>query len=141
MKIGKFIQLGYHENVKMGYGSVDCKNLKTVYLKLNSWVTPMNEIDYDSVISKVRKSIINKIYLLQNGAFKRECIVDIDIKTKGVKLNKKSYMDIEITLYTTGFFEIKNKSFSIMVQNILKSIIDKDLNNEQIFNFSKSKND
>lgn len=141
MKIGKFIQLGYHENVKMGYGSVDCKNLKTVYLKLNSWVTPMNEIDYDSVISKARKSIINKIYLLQNGVFKRECIVDIDIKTKGVKLNKKSYMDIEITLYTTGFFEIKNKSFSIMVQNILKSIIDKDLNNEQIFNFSKSKND
>lgn len=141
MKIGKFIQLGYHKNVKMGYGSVDCKNLKTVYLKLNSWVTPMSEIDYDGVISKARKSIINKIYLLQNNTFKRECIVDIDIKTKGVKLNKKSYMDIEITLYTTGFFEIKNKSFSIMVQNILKSIIDKDLNNEQIFNFSKSKND
>lgn len=141
MKIGKFIQLGYHKNVKMGYGSVDCKNLKTVYLKLNSWVTPMSEIDYDGVISKARKSIINKIYLLQNNTFKRECIVDIDIKTKGVKLNKKSYMDIEITLYTTGFFEIKNKSFSIMVQNILKSIIDNDLNNVQIFNFSKSKND
>lgn len=141
MKIGKFIQLGYHKNVKMGYGSVDCKNLKTVYLKLNSWVTPMSEIDYDGVISKARKSIINKIYLLQNNTFKRECIVDIDIKTKGVKLNKKSYMDIEITLYTTGFFEIKNKSFSIMVQNILKGIIDNDLNNVQIFNFSKSKND
>ena len=139
MKVGKFIRLGYHENVRMGYGSVDCRNLKTVYLKLNSWVTPTDEIDCDNVISKTRKSIINKIYLLQNAAFKKECIVDFDVKTKGIKLNKRSYMDIEITLYTTGFFEIKNKTFSLMIQNILKNIIDENLNNKKIFNFSRTK--
>jgi hypothetical protein len=34
MKIGKYIPLGEYNNVKIGYGTVDFKNLKTVYLKL-----------------------------------------------------------------------------------------------------------
>ena len=45
MKIGKFIPLGDHKDVKVGYGTVDFKNLKTIYLKLNSWVQPKNDED------------------------------------------------------------------------------------------------
>ncbi len=33
MKTGKFIPLGTYDDVKIGYGTVDFKNLKTIYLK------------------------------------------------------------------------------------------------------------
>lgn len=140
MKIGKFIQLGYYDNIKIGYGSVDCKNLKTIYIKLNSWIEPTDEVDYDSIISKSRKSILKKIYSLNNELFKKECIVDLDIKTKSAKLGKRSFMDLEITLFTTGFFEIKNKKIGSMILSITKNIIDDNLNDKKIFNFNKMKN-
>lgn len=139
MKIGKFIQLGYHENIKIGYGSVDCVNLKTVYLKLNSWVEPIDEIDFNSAISKTKRSIVNYFYALQNNTIRKECIVDIDIKTKGVKIDKRSFMDIEITLYTIGQHKIKNKIYSSMIQDMLKNIIDNILYQQQIFNYYKTK--
>lgn len=140
MKIGKFIQLGYYGNIKIGYGSVDCKNLKTIYIKISSWVEPTAEVNYDAIISKSRKSILRKIYSLNNDLFKKESIVDLDIKTKGVKLDKRSFMDLEITLFTTGFFEIKNKKISSMILSIAKNIIDDNLNDKKIFNFNKMKN-
>ena len=51
MKTGKYIPLGTYNNVKYGYGTVDFKNLKTIYIKLNSWLQPENETDdYDYLI-------------------------------------------------------------------------------------------
>ena len=53
MKVGKYIPLGEYNNVKIGYGTVDFKNLKTIYLKFNSWVEPSNnDADFDDLISK-----------------------------------------------------------------------------------------
>mgnify|MGYP000903159314 CR=1 FL=1 len=58
MKTGKYISLGEYKEVKIGYGTVDFKNLKTIYLKLNSWVEPNNDTDdFDSLISKTRRNI------------------------------------------------------------------------------------
>ena len=62
MKIGKYIPLGEYNDVKIGYGTVDYKNLKTIYLKLNSWVQPENETDdFDSSIFKTRRKIKDSI--------------------------------------------------------------------------------
>ena len=58
MKTGKFIALGYINDVKVGYGTVDHKKLKTVYVKLNSWLEPDNEDEeFDSIISKTKRKI------------------------------------------------------------------------------------
>ena len=32
-----------------------------------------------------------------NNLFKKESIVDLDIRTKGIKLDKKSFMNLEVT--------------------------------------------
>jgi len=50
MKLGRYIPLGDHKNVKIGYGTINHKNLKTIYLSLNSWLEP-KEIceDYDAI--------------------------------------------------------------------------------------------
>ncbi len=94
MKTGKFIPLGHYGNVKIGYGTVDYKNLKTIYIKLNSWLLPETDTkDFDVIISKSRREIKNYIYCLDNDLFRKENIVDLDIRTKGIKLEKKSFMN------------------------------------------------
>ena len=140
MKNGKYISLGDYKNVKIGYGTVDFKNLKTIYLKLNSWVQPTNEIDdFDTSISKTRRIIKEIIYNLQNENFKPQCIVDLDIKTKGIKMEKRSFMNLEVTLYVDKSFDVKSKSTKTMVKDIIENVIDNGLTDKNLFNFNKNK--
>ena len=140
MKTGKFITLGYHGNVKVGYGTVDHKNLKTIYIKLNSWVEPESETDeFDELLSKTKRKIKLRIYELRSEYFKRESIVDLDVRTKGIKIGKKSFLNLEITLFTQKCFDIKTKDLKSLIKNLIKDIIDSDLSNKNLFNFSKNK--
>ena len=140
MKTGKFIALGFHGNVKIGYGTVDHKKLKTIYIKLNSWVEPENENDeFDELLSKTKRKIKSRIYELKSDYFKKESIVDLDVRTKGIKLGKKSFLNIDITLFTKKYFDVRSKELKCIIKNLLKDIIDSDLDNKILFNFSKNK--
>jgi hypothetical protein len=140
MKIGKYIPLGTYNNVKIGYGTVDFKNLKTIYLKLNSWIQPQNETDdFDFTINKSRRKLKQIVSGLKNPLFKEQSIVDLDIRTKGIQLEKRSFMNLEITLYVNKQFDIKTKDIKNSIKNILESIIDEGLNDKKLFNFNKSK--
>jgi hypothetical protein len=140
MKIGKYIPLGTYNNVKIGYGTVDFKNLKTIYLKLNSWIQPQNETDdFDFTINKSRRKLKQIVSGLKDPLFKEQSIVDLDIRTKGIQLEKRSFMNLEITLYVNKQFDIKTKDIKNSIKNILESIIDEGLNDKKLFNFNKSK--
>lgn len=140
MKTGKFITLGYYDNVKIGYGTVDYKNLKTIYIKLNSWIEPEDMDDeFNELLSKTKRKIKLRIYDLKSDLFKKESIVDLDVRTKGIKLGKKSFINLEITLFTQKHFDIRTKDLKNIIKKLLKDIIDLDLNNKNLFNFSKNK--
>lgn len=140
MKTGKYISLGEYKDVKIGYGTVDSKNLKTIYLKFNSWVQPKNELyDYDYLINKTRRTIKEIVYNLKNENFKPQCIVDLDIKTKGIKVEKRSFMNLEVTLYVEKFFDVKQKNTKIAVKSIIERIIQEGLSDKNLFNFNKNK--
>ena len=140
MKTGKYIPLGIYKDVKYGYGTVDFKNLKTIYLKLNSWLQPENETDdFDNLISKSRRGVKEIIYNLKNENFKQQCIVDLDIRTKGIKLEKRSFMNLEITLYVEKQFDVRSKEIKTSITNIIETVIDNGLSNKKLYNFHKSK--
>jgi hypothetical protein len=140
MKTGKYIPLGTYDEVKIGYGTVDFKNLKTIYLKFNSWLQPENETDdFDVTIHKSRRKVKEIIYNLKNSLFKQQCIVDLDIRTKGIKMEKRSFMNLEITLYVDRQFDVKSKEIKNNVKDVLINVIDKGLNDKKLFNFYKSK--
>jgi hypothetical protein len=140
MKTGKYIPLGTYDEVKIGYGTVDFKNLKTIYLKFNSWLQPENETDdFDVTIHKSRRKVKEIIYNLKNPLFKQQCIVDLDIRTKGIKMEKRSFMNLEITLYVDRQFDVKSKEIKNNVKDVLINVIDKGLNDKKLFNFYKSK--
>jgi hypothetical protein len=140
MKTGKYIPLGTYNDVKIGYGTVDFKNLKTIYLKLNSWVQAENETDdFDHMIHKSRRKVKEIIYNLKNPYFKQQSIVDLDIRTKGIKLEKRSFMNLEITLYVDKQFDVKSKEIKNNVKDILSIVIEDGLSDKNLFNFYKSK--
>jgi hypothetical protein len=140
MKIGKYIPLGTYNDVKIGYGTVDFKNLKTIYLKLNSWVQPDNETDdFDFLINKTRRKIKEIVYNLKNSHFREQCIVDLDIRTKGIQLEKRSFMNLEITLYVNKHFDVKSKEIKNTIKNIMENTIEKGLEDKKLFNFYKTK--
>ena len=140
MKTGKYIPLGIYNNVKYGYGTVDFKNLKTIYLKLNSWLQPENETDdFDYLISKSRRKIKEIIYNLQSPYFKQQSIVDLDIRTKGIKMEKRSFMNLEVTLYVEKQFDVRSKEIKNTISNLTESLIDNGLLDKKLFNFNKSK--
>jgi hypothetical protein len=140
MKTGKYIPLGTYNNVKYGYGTVDFKNLKTIYIKLNSWLQPENETDdYDYLISKSRRKIKELIYNLNNSSFKQQSIVDLDIRTKGIKIEKRSFMNLEITLYVEKQFDIRSKEIKTFITDLTESVVEDGLIDKKLFNFYKSK--
>jgi hypothetical protein len=141
MKKGKFISIGVYNNVKIGYGTVDYKNLKTIYVQLNSWTQPsVDEHDFNKLISKTRRQIKEIIYNLNTEYFKRESIVDLDIKTSGIKTNKRSFMDLEITLYVEKHFDVRSKDIKSIISNLSENIVDTTLVDETLFNFFEKKN-
>jgi hypothetical protein len=140
MKTGKYIPLGTYNDVKIGYGTLDFKNLKTIYLKLNSWVQAENETDdFDYMIHKSRRKVKEIIYNLKNPYFKQQSIVDLDIRTKGIKLEKRSFMNLEITLYVDKQFDVKSKEIKNNIKDILSIVIEDGLSDKNLFNFYKSK--
>jgi hypothetical protein len=141
MKKGKFISIGVHNNVKIGYGTVDYKDLKTIYIQLNSWTRPDTEdCDFDRLIAKTRRQIKENIYNLKCEYFKPQSIVDLDIKTSGIKTNKRSFMDLEITLYVEKYFDVRSKEIKQIVTDLSETLIDTVLTDETLFNFNETKN-
>lgn len=140
MKTGKYIPLGTYNEIKIGYGTVDYKNLKTIYLKLTSWVQPdTNNTDYDLIISRTRRDIKRLISDLNDIKFKPQSIVDLDIRTKGIKTEKRSFMNLEITLYVNDFFDVRSKHSKDNMKKIILLIVNNCLQNKNLYNFYKSK--
>jgi hypothetical protein len=132
-KTGRYIPIGYYKNVKIGYGTINYIDLKTIYIKFNSWLLPEYINNYDLIISKTRNNIKRIIYNLNYDIFNKESIVDLDIRTNGIKAHKKSFMNLEVTLFIQNKFEIK--SIKPIIKEISKKIVDNGLTNKQLFNF------
>lgn len=135
-KTGKYINIGTYRDIKIGYGTVDFINLKTIYVKFNSWVTP-NDMDknFNSELSLSKRNIKLYISNLKNEYIKPNSIVDFDIRTKGIKADKKSFMNLEITLFVEKHLNIKEKKTKEFIKKLTHDIIDNILYQNIDFNF------
>jgi hypothetical protein len=141
MKTGKYINLGQYKNIKIGYGTVDYKELKTIYIKLNTWLEAADlQVDeFDKIIQRTRRTIKNTIYNLSTPYFKQTGIVDLDIKTKGIRPSKRSFMDLDITLYVDKPFDVKSKDLRETVKRLIETIVEENLTDKNLFNFHETK--
>ena len=143
MKSGKFINLNVNEQFKCGYGTVDSKNLKSIYSKITCWVEPTNNVtNWNTVIGGLKRKISGKLTETLNitDKFKKDrFIVDLDIRASGLEKGKKSFMNCEITLFTNGSYEIRDVDFKTDVNHIIENIIDNSVIPYSSFTYYKSK--
>lgn len=143
MKKGKSCVLKGYKNFKTSYGTVDSKNLKSIYINVQSWVEPKKSIDgwvrEVSYLNRIIKQLLLEI--TDKFIFYNKFIVDLDLRTSGITLGKRSFMNLEITLYTKTELDFK----SIKLKNEIKKIIscvEKDIfEQSELFDFYLTKND
>jgi len=116
VKKGKELNVKLNKKFKTYYGTIDNKDLKTIYVGITTWIRPKVDMDnYSSPISHLRKLIQHGVYQYVNWQLFRadHHIIDIDVKDSRIEFNKSSYLKIEITLF------VKNKDS--ILSNLIKT--------------------
>jgi len=141
MKKGKTSKLELFRDAKCYYGSVDTTELKSIYLVLQTWVTPKMEKDnWNTTVGSITRTIKHKILEVVNKKyFKEFFIVDMDLRTSGIKLTKSSFLNLEITLFTKENVEFKSEELTNEMSNLIKEVYTKVLSNSKYFTIQYSK--
>lgn len=132
-----------YRNFKTSYGTVDSKNLKSTYINIQSWVEPKKSLENwgreVSFLNRLIKQLL--LDITDKFIFHNKFIVDLDLRTSGITPGKRSFMNLEITLYVKTDMDFK----SIRLKNEIKKIIsciEKDIfQQSELFDFYLTKND
>ena len=143
MKKGKSVKLNLYNPIKSVYGTVDSKNLKSLYINIQSWVTPKFEHDnWNRVVCNLSRDIKHSVYnSINTELFKEQSIVDLDLRTSGISHGKKSFLNLEVNLYTNQEMDFKSIEIKNSVKQIIKNIFKGNVIQNKYFEFSASKND
>jgi hypothetical protein len=142
MKKGKTAKLSGFRNSKITYGTVDSKNFKSLYLNLQTWAEPMIDSEnWTRVVLNMNRSIKHSIYNnIDKTTFDDKFIVDMDLRTSGLSLKKKSFMNLEINLYLIDEVDFKDLKLKRKLKNIVKGMYDDVLHKNNQFKFYLTKN-
>jgi hypothetical protein len=144
MKKGKTSKIIGFKSAKVLYGTVDSINLKSIYLNIQTWVEPKKDIDnWSRVVLNLSRSIKHSIYEKIKGTnFDDKFIVDLDLRSSGLSMNKKSFMNLEINFFFKDNVEIafKDTFLKDSLKEITSKIFQDNFKNNQFFNFYITKN-
>ncbi len=136
MKRGKTSKILGFRNMKVTFGTVDAIKLKSVYLNLQTWVEPKKEsTNWQRVVLNKERQI--KHTVLSNIDFKlfdTKFIVDLDLRASGLVLGKKSFMNLEVTFFTTEHnLDFKSKKLKDSLKKLSKIILDENFSSDEYF--------
>lgn len=143
MKKGKSCIVKGYKKIKCSYGTVDSKNLKSIYLNIQSWVEPKTiENSWIRLVSYFNKLIKNTISeSLDDKLFQDNFIVDLDLRTSGISLKKRSFMNLEITFFIKNSVDFKSNELKNSLKKITNILESEIFNKSEHFNFHLSKSD
>lgn len=143
IKQGREIKTEVSELFRTSYGTVDVTTLKSIFLNLSTWVEPVVELDnWERSVNKVKNSIKSAVHNeLKITPFKDLAIVDLDLRSSGIKKGKRSFMRCEVTLFLdeSDNIDIKSKYISEPANSITNNIITNTLLTSNTYKFHKSK--
>jgi hypothetical protein len=142
MKKGKTSFLQGFKTAKIVYGTVDSINLKSLYLNIQTWVEPIYECDnWTRTVLNLSRSIKHSIYeSINKQIFDEKFIVDLDLRSSGLNLNKKSFMNLEINFYVSQEdLDFKGNEIKQSLQKITEKIFKDNFLNNENFNFYLTK--
>jgi hypothetical protein len=141
MKKGKTEKLNGFKTSKVHYGTVDSKNFKSLYLNIQTWVEPKKDTEnWLGVVSNTSRSIKHSIYnRLDQNFLKQNFIVDLDLRTSGIQVKKKSFMNLEITLFLNDEIDFKSPALKKELKKLTKDIYSDVLVKHEYFKFYLTK--
>ena len=121
---------------------MDSINLKSLYLNIQTWVEPIYECDnWTRTVLNLSRSIKHSIYeSINKQIFDEKFIVDLDLRSSGLNLNKKSFMNLEINFYIIQEdLDFKCEEIKQSLQQITEQIFNDNFLNNENFNFYLTK--
>lgn len=142
MKKGKTTKLTGFRNSKVSYGTVDSKELKSIYLNIQTWAQPIDEYErWDRIILNMTRSIKHSIYNnIDKNYFDTKFIVDLDLRSSGLQLNKKSFMNLEVNLFLLEPIDFKSPKLKKIIKKLVKDLFEDVLIRNEYFKFYLTKN-
>ena len=143
MKKGKTSKLNIFDDAKCSYGTVDSKNLKSIYVVLQTWIEPLTlDENWNRLVGEIKRQIQHTLLeVVDTQTFERKQIVDLDLRTSGIQKNKKSFLNLEITLFVhEKNIDFKSLILRSKIKKIITSIYHDDLKKSKYFILSKTKN-
>ena len=141
MKKGKSVKLILFNPIKSVYGTVDSNEFKSIYINIQSWVSPKFEYDnWNRVVCNLSREIKHSVYnSITPTIFQEKSIVDLDLRTSGISHGKKSFFNLEVNLFVNQNFDFKSQEIKDSIRKIIKQIYKNNINNNKYFDFSISK--
>lgn len=141
MKKGKSVKLNLSNSFKSVYGTVDSKNLKSIYINIQSWVSPKEELEnWNRVVCNFSREVKHTVFdSIDTSVFAPKSIVDLDLRTSGIFYGKKSFLNLEINLFTEKELDFKSNELKNSIRKIVKSINDCNFNPNKYFDFTLTK--
>ena len=141
MKKGKTVKINSYPLLKTTYGPVDSKKLKSLYVNIQSWVQPKEEYEnWNRIVGNLSRDIKHSVLeSLDLGLYKNHFIVDLDLRTSGININKKSFMNLEINLFTNTDIDFKSNIIKDSVKVIVREIYKECVFKNKYFIFTPSK--
>lgn len=142
MKKGKSSKLTGYRSYKVNYGTVDSKNLKSIYLNIQTWAEPKTDItspnrEVNNLSRSIKHSVLENI---DKDLYEDKFIVDLDLRCSGIQINKKSFLNLECYFYLKELGnDFKSKEIKDSIKQITNSIIKNNFIKNEIFKFSLTK--
>lgn len=146
MKKGKELKINHFKNYNIVFGSVNNKCPKAIYINISAWAEPKfnDDFNYNRIIrdidKKVRQTIYNTLSAnITTPFFKDKTIIDFDIRESGVRYGKRSFANLEITLFQKYEIPVNSESLWPFIENVTEVIIKDIFEKEKHFKFNKRK--
>ena len=142
MKKGKTVKLSGYRSFKSHYGTIDSTNLKSIFLNIQTWVEPKDEVEnWNRVVLNMTRNVKHSVLdNINKETFDTKFIVDLDLRTSGLQLKKKSFMNLEINLFLLEPLDFKSPKLKKQVKNLIKSVYGDVLSRNKNFKFYLTKN-
>ena len=144
MKKGKTSKIQGFKITKVLYGTVDSFELNSIYLNIQTWVEPKIEVEnWNRVVLNLSRSIKHTIHNnLNQNLFKENFIVDLDLRSSGISLGKKSFLNLEINFFITSKeLDFKSSELKEDLKSLTKNILKENFSNNKYFSFTLTKKD
>lgn len=141
MKKGKSVRLNTTNYFKSVYGTVDSKNMKSIYINIQSWVSPKIEMEnWNRVVGNFGREVKHTVFdSIDTEMFTQKSIVDLDLRTSGIVVGKKSFLNLEINLFTEHPTDFKSNKLKNSIKKIIKNIFEQNIVQNEYFEFALTK--